>query len=139
MAPISEERFKASMARSFRFYSDEVWGPIYGPGGPHMRAVTQSEPDPSPWRELYVAFEAVKMAEALELAAAGSGVTFLTKLADDPDSNWCGTRPPGTPPPRRDGGIDRAVFGAALDFVAAGVSNGDVARTARELGNEMLG
>lgn len=130
------ERFLAIMARMFRSYVDDIWGPIHGPGGPHIR--WGLEPDPHPWRELGVAFEVVKLAEAFEFAAEGTGLAFLTRFADDPDG-WCGTRPPGRPhPPRDEELLDPAVLGAALHFVAAGVSNEDLAGLARELGQNMI-
>src|SRR6266567_5374033 len=98
MCPIETERFRAITAKWFRYASDEIYGPIYGPGGPRMRD-RRMTPDPEPWRELVSAYEAVKLADALELATPGSGGAFMRRFADDPD-NWCGTRVPGWPRPK---------------------------------------
>ena len=102
MSPLETDRFLAIMRASFRSYIDEFWGPYRGPGGPHMR----SSPDPEPWRlahpwrELGVAYEAAKLADAFELAVEGTGVSYMKRFADDPEF-LCGTRPPGWPRPRK--------------------------------------
>lgn len=149
MASLELDRFRIIMSRFFGHYSDEIWGPIHGPGGPYMTTAGALEPDPlpwrggsggyRPWRELVVAFEAVKLAEALELATAGSGVAFLQTFSEDPDG-WCGTRVPGHPPPKADEErLDPVVLSAALDFVARGVGHEPLAESVREIGNRVLG
>ena len=131
------DRFIAIMAASFRSYVDEFWGPIYGPGGPHIRA--RFEPDPHPWRELGLAYQFVSLADSLELAAEGTGVSLLESFAEDPEFT-CGTRVPGRPrPPKDDERLDPAVLGAALIFVAEGVGHEAVASVAREAGQQMIG
>jgi hypothetical protein len=145
MASLETERFLAIMGRHFRHYVDEIYGPFLGPGGPRMRLGGRLSPDPEPWfspnpepwRELGVAVEVTRLAEAFELASEGTGATFLRRFADDPD-DWCGTRPPGWPRPKDEGLLDSAVLGAALDFVAGGMSNGDLAATAHDLGQNMI-
>lgn len=143
MPPQQTERFIATMHRLFRRHvNDEYWGPIYGPGGPHMRAGEQIEPDPMPWRELGVAYRFASMADALELATEGAGVALLKRFAEEPDSP-CGTRPPGWPRPHKGKGdepwLDRAILGAALVFVAEGVGNEALADVTREVGESMIG
>jgi hypothetical protein len=137
--PFDTDRFVAIMRESFRGYVDEERGPINGFGGPRMRSVLQFEPTPQPWRELAAAYQVVCLADALELAAEGSGVTLLESVAEDPEI-WCGTRAPGRPrPPKDDERLDQAVLGAALIFVAEGVGNEAVAGIAREVGQNMIG
>jgi hypothetical protein len=127
------------MRAAFRRYVDELWGPIYGPGGPKIRGVVGFEPNPIPWRELAVAYQFVSLADSLELAAEGTGVSLLERFAEDPEFT-CGTRPPGRPrPPKEDERwLDRAVLGAALVFVAEGAGNEAVAAVAREAGQNMI-
>jgi hypothetical protein len=139
MPPFDTDRFIAIMRASFRGYVDEFWGPIYGPGGPRMRGVSQFEPDPHPWRELAVAYHIASLADSLELAAEGTGVALLQSFAEDPEFT-CGTRPPGRPrPPKDDALLDPAVLGAALIFVAEGVGNEAVAGVAHEAGQNLIG
>jgi hypothetical protein len=136
---VPPDRFVAIMRELFRGYVDEERGPIWGPGGPRIRGVLQFEPTPQPWRELGVAYQVVSLADALELAAEGSGVTLLVGFAEDPES-WCGTRVPCRPrPPKDDERLDPAVLGAALIFVAEGVGHEAVASVAREAGQNMIG
>jgi hypothetical protein len=137
-------RFFSIMRRFFLGYTDEFWGPIYGPGGPHMRRAPNPEPwrhspTPEPWRELGIAYEVVRLAEVFEVASEGMGISFLRKFADDPDE-LC-PRWPRWPHPHKDEErlLDPAVLGAALDFIAEGVANATLADTARELGREMAG
>jgi len=139
MAPLGTDRFIAIMRGLFRHYVDELQGPYLGPGGPHMWGVDRLEPDPHPWRELAVAYQFVGLADSLELAGEGTGVTLLKGFAEDPEFT-CGTRPPGRPRPHKDDGrrLDPAVLGAALVFVAEGVGNKDVANAAREAGQNMI-
>jgi hypothetical protein len=87
-----------------------------------------------------VAYEVAKLADVFELASEGMGVAFMRRFADDPEF-LCGTRPPGWPRPKADDErlLQREVVGAALDFVADGIGNEEVAKTARELGREMIG
>jgi hypothetical protein len=67
------------MRASFRSYIDEIWGPIRGPGGPtceasHGLRLTQAvafTPNPEPRRELGVAYEVAKLADALRLPSEG--------------------------------------------------------------------
>jgi hypothetical protein len=139
VAPVDTDRFIAIMRASFRGYVDEFWGPIYGPGGPRIRGVSQFEPDPHPWRELTVAYQFASLADSLELAVEGAGVALLQSFAEDPEFT-CGTRVPGRPrPPKDDALLDPAVLGAALIFVAEGVGNGAVADVAREAGRNLIG
>jgi hypothetical protein len=138
MSPVESDRFLAIMSKWFRYATDEIYGPIYGPGGPHMRFDRRAAPDPQPWREVVSADEAVKFAEAVELATPGMGVAFLLRFADDPD-NWCGTRVPGRPRPKGDEQLDRVALGAALHFVAEGVGNQDLAGTVKEIGQDLIG
>jgi hypothetical protein len=128
------------MATFFRGYVDELWGPIYGPGGPRIRGVERMEPDPHPWRELSVAYQVAALADLLELTGEGTGVGMIEAFADDPEFT-CGTRPPGWPRPHKDDGrrLDRAVLGAALVFVAEGIGNEAVAEIARKAGESMVG
>ena len=142
MSPLETDRFLASMRASFRSYIDEFRGPYRGPGGPHMRISPDPEPWQlaHPWRELGVAYEAAKLADAFELAVEGTGVSYMKRFADDPEFP-CGTRPPGWPRPKKDDErfLEPEVLGAALDFVAEGVGNEEVAGAARELGRGMIG
>ena len=84
--------------------------------------------------------EAAKLADAFELAVEGTGVSYMKRFADDPEF-LCGTRPPGWPRPKKDDErfLEPEVLGAALDFVAEGVGNEEVAGAARELGRGMIG
>jgi hypothetical protein len=140
MTPIDSSRFISIMSSSFRHYADESWGPIYGPGGPRIHVSLGALPPLVPWRELAVAYEFVSLADALEFASDGSGMSLLRQFADDPEK-FCGTRVPGRPrPPKGKGnGLDRAVLGAALVFLAEGVENEAIGAFAREAGENMIG
>jgi hypothetical protein len=134
-------RFKLIMSRYFSHYSDEYWGPILGPAGPHIRErsdFVSVDPRPVPWRELAIAVEITKLADALEMASPGTGVRLIDRFADEPE-NWCGTRVPGHPHPHAQGELDRAVLGAALDYVAAGVAHQELASSLRAHGERLIG
>ncbi|MET0557375.1 MAG: hypothetical protein ABW065_01710 [Solirubrobacterales bacterium] len=139
MSPIETERFVKEMRSSFKQYVDVTWGPLPDPW---------SGPVPQPWRELSIAYDVVKLADYLELAAEGLGQGMVNRFADEP-LDPCGTRIPGWPfPPPKGGGspqpgeeepiVNLSMLGAALHFVAEGVGSPGVKEAAIAAGNSIL-
>lgn len=141
MSPIETERFVKEMKLSFRRYVDDVWGPYLGPGGPRMG------PLPDPWRELSIAWELIKLADYLELAAEGLGKSMLSRFAEEP-LEPCGTRVPGwpvphphgegPPPPGEEPIVSLSVLGAALVFVGEGAGSATVREAAVAAGERVI-
>jgi len=133
MSPIETERFLKEMKSSFRRHLEEAGSPTV--------------PDPIPWRELAIAWDLVKLADYLELAAEGLGKAMISHFADDP-LNPCGTRIPGHPLPRPHGEgppppgeepiISLSLLGAALIFVGEGAGSATVREAAVAAGRGIV-
>ena len=133
MSPIETDRFVKEMTSSFRRHLEE--------------AGSRTVPDPIPWRELAIAWDLVKLADYLELAAEGLGKAMINHFADDP-LDPCGTRVPGwpAPPPHREGPpppgeepiISLSVLGAALIFVGEGAGSATVREATVAAGRGIL-
>ncbi len=133
MSPIETERFVKEMKASFRRHLEEAGSRIV--------------PDPIPWRELAIAYDLIKLADYLELAAEGLGKAMVGHFADEP-LDPCGTRIPGWPRPRPHGEgppqpgeepiISLSVLGAALVFVGEGAGSAAVREAAVAAGREIV-
>jgi hypothetical protein len=126
MAQTSSKESKLSVSHT----DDEFWGPIYGPGGPRIRAAIQVS-------------EIVKQIEIVDSAVAGFGAGAIARFIDDCGTPVPGHRPVGWHgpwPPKSDGfdGSDLVTLGSAFVEVSRELASPELAKAARAGGEQLI-